>query len=110
MEDKELNDVEFFNTKPEMISEEAEKDVEVTQKEFDDQKNYYRNGRSTRRCYRRCGIAQYNGRHYKRCSRRCYRVNTHHLEKELNDVEFFNTSPEMISEDAEKDVELTKEE
>jgi hypothetical protein len=82
----------FTQLKPE--TDVAEKEVEITQKEFEE--NEFQN--NNYRCYRRCRYYRnHNNRYYKRCYRRCYR----YLENEnqdLNDVEFFKGNVELAEE------------
>ena len=78
---KDLSDAEMLSTlKP--ISDEAEKAVEISEKEFEENRYY--------RCYTRCGYFRYHGRLYRRCRRRCYRYSMENNNSvDLSDAEFF---------------------
>jgi hypothetical protein len=63
-EKQEKSDVEFFSGQVEAVSESKPEETDITEKEFEESKNY--------RCYRRCRYYRYHHRVYRRCYRKCY--------------------------------------
>jgi len=80
-EDIEQSDAEFLSSKPEIVSQKADEEKEVSEKEFEENSRY--------RCARICVYSRGNhGRPLRLCRRRCYR--THLDAKTMSDEEFFS--------------------
>jgi len=56
---------EFLASKPEQASETAEKEEEIQEEEYTENRRY--------RCYTYCRYVKYGHRYYKKCSYHCYR-------------------------------------
>jgi hypothetical protein len=98
-EKQEQSDVEFFSRQVESASESKPEETDITEKEFEESKNY--------RCYRYCKYYRYHHRVYRRCYRKCYYL-TPETEK-MTDAEMMTTlKPATQSE--EKEVEVTEKE